>query len=117
MTEAPFLELSQGPWTARIELLGAQLRSLAHHGEERLWTGDPRWNKSAPLLFPVTGRLADDTLRVEGRSFAHPMHGLARESLFRIEQSSSWEALLSLDRTYPVVPRPKPPAAAKAAPP
>lgn len=99
MTKAPSLELSQGPWTARIELLGAQLRSLAHHGEELLWGGDPRWNKSAPLLFPVTGRLAEDTLRFEGQSFAHPMHGLARESLFRLEQSSSREALLSLDHT------------------
>jgi galactose mutarotase-like enzyme len=90
--------LSRGSWTARIELLGAQLRSLAHCGRELLWPGDARWNKSAPLLFPVTGRLSDDALRFEGQSFAHPMHGLARESIFHLEQSSSQEALLSLDR-------------------
>lgn len=83
------LTLHAGEARARIERCGAQLRSLVLGGQELLWPGKvDGWKDSAPLLFPVVGRLWPDALRHEGRSWAHPMHGLARRADFSVEARS-----------------------------
>lgn len=81
--------LKAGGASARIERCGAQLRSLVLDGRELLWPGRPDgWKDSAPLLFPVVGRLWPDELRHAGRAYAHPMHGLARRADFEVEHRS-----------------------------
>ncbi len=66
---------------------GAELRSLAEKadGTEYLWNGDPVWWKySSPVLFPIVGKLAAGTYRVDGREYELPAHGLGRISEFRL---------------------------------
>lgn len=66
-----------------IDTHGAELKSLKYGNREYLWHGDPEfWGRSAPILFPIVGRLADDTLRIDGREYRMKQHGFARDVEF-----------------------------------
>lgn len=67
----------------QVSTRGAELMSLAANGREYLWQGDPQfWGRRAPILFPVVGRLAGDTLRVDGEEYLMKQHGFARDTEF-----------------------------------
>lgn len=62
---------------------GAELSSLRDAtGTDLLWRADPVWPRHAPVLFPIVGRLKDDTLRHQGRSYRLTQHGFARDRRF-----------------------------------
>ena len=62
---------------------GAELQSLIVNGHEYLWQGDPAyWGRRAPILFPIVGRLANDTLRIDGCEYTMKQHGFARDAEF-----------------------------------
>lgn len=66
-----------------IDTHGAELKSLKYGNREYLWQGDPvYWGRRAPILFPIVGRLADDTLRIDGREYMMKQHGFARDAEF-----------------------------------
>jgi galactose mutarotase-like enzyme len=84
--------------TAAVSPLGAELRSLAVDGRERMWRADPAWwGASAPLLFPIVGALAGDAYRLEGKTYALPKHGFARRSLFCMIDAAPDRAAFRLD--------------------
>lgn len=67
----------------QVSIHGAELQSLLANGREYLWHGDPAfWGRRAPILFPIVGRLADDTLRIDGREYRMKQHGFARDAEF-----------------------------------
>lgn len=70
---------------------GAELISIQRDGREYMWCGDPKyWGRRAPILFPIVGRLADDTLRVNGQGYTMKQHGFARDAEFlRVEPKPS----------------------------
>lgn len=76
--------------TAVIHAQGAELHSLkTASGDELIWQADSSfWGRHAPHLFPIVGRLANDTLKHKGQSYPITQHGFARDMLFEIEQSS-----------------------------
>jgi galactose mutarotase-like enzyme len=75
--------LSNGTLSATVKADGAELCSLRDAtGEEMLWQAGPVWPRHAPVLFPIVGRLKDDTLRHEGRSYQLTQHGFARDRRF-----------------------------------
>jgi len=89
--------IGHGPWTACIDPLGAQLRSLERGGEELLWPGDPEgWKDTAPWLFPVVGRLWQDRLRLGGAEHPHPMHGIVRRERFELVEQGQDRVRLRL---------------------
>ncbi len=62
---------------------GAELTSIrTAAGRELLWQAGPEWPRHAPVLFPIVGRLAGDTLRHQGRSSRMTQHGFARDRRF-----------------------------------
>lgn len=62
---------------------GAELSSLRNaEGTELLWQAGPQWPRHAPLLFPIVGRLKNDTLRHNGKTFPMTQHGFARDRRF-----------------------------------
>lgn len=81
--------LSNAHLRVLVDPLGAELRSLRDRaGLEYLWQRDPAlWARSAPLLFPWVGRLPGGRYQVNGRDYALPLHGFAKESLFVAEQA------------------------------
>ena len=66
-----------------IDPHGAELQSLRLGDREYLWQGDPAyWGRRAPILFPIVGKVAGDTLRVDGQAYGMKQHGFARDSEF-----------------------------------
>lgn len=66
-----------------IDTHGAELKSLKYGNREYLWHGDTEfWGRRAPILFPIVGRLADDTFRIDGREYMMKQHGFARDAEF-----------------------------------
>ena len=62
---------------------GAELQSLRLGNREYLWQGDPAyWGRRAPILFPIVGKVAGDTLRVDGHEYVMKQHGFARDAEF-----------------------------------
>lgn len=91
--------IGNGALTARIDPLGAELRSLEDADGRALMTdADPRWwTGRAPLLFPVVGRLAGDRYRLDGRDYPMPQHGFARRRTFAPVAQDATGARLRLD--------------------
>ena len=72
-----------GRLAATVSARGAELQSLRDaSGAEWLWQGGPEWPRRAPVLFPIVGRLAGDTLRHAGRTHRLTQHGFARDRCF-----------------------------------
>ncbi|WP_426435343.1 aldose 1-epimerase family protein [Bradyrhizobium genosp. P] len=68
---------------ATIQAQGAELSSLRNGaGTELLWQAGPQWPRHAPLLFPIVGKLKNDTLRHNGKTYPMTQHGFARDRRF-----------------------------------
>lgn len=66
---------------AAIRTRGAELASFFEksNGRERIWQADPDvWGGSAPILFPIIGKLKDQVTQIDGEFFEIPKHGLLR---------------------------------------
>src|ERR1700733_14450459 len=75
--------LSNSYLSAAVKSDGAELCSLRDaEGTELLWQGHPVWPRHAPVLFPIVGRLKDDTLLHHGISYRLTQHGFARDRRF-----------------------------------
>ncbi|MDO4183527.1 MAG: aldose 1-epimerase family protein [Coriobacteriia bacterium] len=73
----------------RISSCGAEPQSIVCDGLERLWCADPAvWDKHAPLLFPLIGRLRDGRYLLEGQPVDAPRHGFCRQRAFTAQQVS-----------------------------
>jgi galactose mutarotase-like enzyme len=68
---------------ATILAQGAELSSLRNaDGAELLWQAGPQWPRHAPVLFPIVGKLKNDTLRHNGKTYPMTQHGFARDRRF-----------------------------------
>ncbi len=85
--------------TAEIALKGAELVRLEDEaGRDLLWDGDPAfWTGRSPILFPIVGRLKDDRLTVDGRSYPMRQHGIARTALFTLAGRDDTSCRLRLE--------------------
>jgi galactose mutarotase-like enzyme len=90
------VELECGHLRATVSPLGAELRSLSLRGVEYLWPAQDPWKRTAPLLFPIVGRLNDDTLFHNDRRYTMAQHGFARDKSFQIEHVSQSAATFRL---------------------
>jgi galactose mutarotase-like enzyme len=83
--------------TAAIKAEGAELCSLRDtEDEELLWQAGPAWPRHAPVLFPIVGRLQNDTLRHHGRAYRMTQHGFARDRSFAWLQRGATQCRLAL---------------------
>jgi galactose mutarotase-like enzyme len=74
---------AHGPFTAAVNAEGAELTSFVHEQcGELLWQAGPVWPQHAPVLFPIVGQLAGDTLRTGGGAYPMGRHGFARRRRF-----------------------------------
>jgi galactose mutarotase-like enzyme len=66
---------------------GAEVQSIFHkgHQKEYLWQGDSKyWARRSPILFPIVGRLANNTYYHKGRDYHLMQHGFARDLDFEV---------------------------------
>ncbi|MDJ0363664.1 hypothetical protein QMK33_00750 [Hymenobacter sp. H14-R3] len=87
--------------TARVEIAlhGAELTSFIDlaSGREYLWQADPaQWARHAPLLFPIVGKLPDDTYLHEGQAYELSQHGFARDQEFMVIEQDAHSLTLQL---------------------
>lgn len=88
--------------TASISPMGAELKSLVNRetGFEYIWQADPTyWNRSAPILFPIVGEVANNTLRVNGVEYTMGRHGFARDCVFTVTHQSEDEVVFTLENS------------------
>jgi galactose mutarotase-like enzyme len=78
--------LSNSQLTVIVQPDGAELRSIQDAaGSEYLWQADPAiWNRHAPILFPIIGKLRNGHYELDGKTFSMPKHGFARTSIFQL---------------------------------
>ncbi|KJC46724.1 aldose epimerase [Bradyrhizobium sp. LTSP885] len=82
---------------ATILAQGAELSSLRNaEGTELLWQAGPQWSRHAPLLFPIVGKLKNDTLRHAGKTYPMTQHGFARDRRFKWLQQGPRSCKLAL---------------------
>ncbi|MCC2548431.1 aldose 1-epimerase family protein [Hymenobacter sp. BT175] len=68
---------------------GAELSSFVRKdvadGLEYIWPAEPAvWARHAPVLFPIVGRLPQDTYTHQGQRYQLPQHGFARDRDFSL---------------------------------
>jgi galactose mutarotase-like enzyme len=77
---------------------GAELCRLQDGmGTDYLWDAGAAWPRHAPVLFPIIGRLKDDTLWHEGRAYRVTQHGFARDRRFTWVERTETGCVLALD--------------------
>jgi galactose mutarotase-like enzyme len=104
------ISIENKTFRASIRLKGAELASLQHKasGCELMWQADPEiWGGSAPILFPIIGKLKNGKTNIGGTEYEIPKHGLIRNlEATPIEQSSDsvrlrFESNVQTLETYP----------------
>lgn len=71
----------------KVNAVGAELISLKikENDLEFLWEADPEvWARHAPILFPIVGKLKDNTYNYNGIKYSLPQHGFARDKEFKL---------------------------------
>ena len=57
------------------------------------------WNKTSPVLFPIVGRLKNDSYDFNGKSYQLPRHGFARNMEFSFDKKSESQVIFELNET------------------
>ena len=72
---------------AKIKSFGAELNSLQkiENDFEYIWQADSKyWARHSPVLFPIVGRLKDDSYIYKGKKYNLSQHGFARDKDFEL---------------------------------
>ena len=84
--------------SASIDTLGAELIRLEKDNKNYIWTVDETfWNKTSPILFPIVGRLKNDTYSIENKTYELPRHGFARNLEFQIVNQTESSVVFVLE--------------------
>jgi len=76
----------------KINQKGAELCSLkkVDASYEYIWQANEKyWNRSAPVLFPIVGKLIDDTYTYKDKTYKMSQHGFARDKTFDLFEQSN----------------------------
>ena len=83
------ITLSNNKISASINTIGAELIRLEKDNQNYIWTVDEAfWNKTSPILFPIVGRLKNDSYSINGKTYELPRHGFARNFEFEVEHQT-----------------------------
>lgn len=78
---------------------GAELASIISKENtlEYMWSGDAKyWKRHSAVLFPIEGRLKDDTYQVDGKKYHLSQHGFARDMDFEVLHQAPTNVCLEL---------------------
>ncbi|HFE39302.1 MAG TPA: aldose 1-epimerase family protein [Gammaproteobacteria bacterium] len=85
----PHIQLQNQNLRVQINSFGAEMHSFfdKKRNLEYLWQANPDyWARHAPVLFPIIGRLVDDRLCHQGKTYPLTQHGFARDMMFERHQ-------------------------------
>ncbi|HBF77879.1 MAG TPA: aldose epimerase, partial [Clostridiaceae bacterium] len=75
--------------TLKAESKGAEMISLKDNMDstEYIWQGNPDvWNRHAPILFPIVGKLKNNKYKIDGTVYEMSQHGFARDMEFNLTE-------------------------------
>lgn len=93
-----------------VKEFGCELTSviLKENDTEYLWQGDEKyWSGQSPILFPIVGRLIDDSYYLNGKKYTMPKHGFARKMQWTFggaDESSMFFTLTQTEETLKMYP-------------
>ncbi len=91
--------LKNNHFLVSISKIGAEILSIENTNENKqfLWSPDQiYWNRTAPNLFPIVGRLKNDEYQYNGNEFKMLQHGFARNLEFEVSKSTETSVSLIL---------------------
>jgi galactose mutarotase-like enzyme len=92
------ITLSNNNISATIDSLGAELIRLEKDNKNYIWTVDETyWNKTSPILFPIVGRLKNDSYKIADKTYELPRHGFARNFEFEIQNQTESSVVFVLE--------------------
>ena len=97
-----FIRIHANGLSASIQLKGAELSQLSgENGENLMWhVDDAYWNRCAPVLFPIVGKLKNDSYHWNKQSYYMKQHGFARDSQFTLIEQLEHKVVLQLNATH-----------------
>ncbi|WP_130734547.1 aldose 1-epimerase family protein [Flavobacterium sp. J27] len=82
--------------SASIATKGAELLTLSKDEKNYIWEVDTLyWNKTSPVLFPIVGRLKNDSYTYNNKVYTLSRHGFARDNTFSIVHQKEDEVVFS----------------------
>lgn len=98
--------LSNKDYEIEVSSFGAELISLRKNNLNYLWTKtQPYWQRHAPVLFPIVGKLKGNKYTYKNIEYSLPQHGFARDSEFelyeRTENSLLFRLIENINPNYP----------------
>ena len=93
-----FYTITKNEYSATISNLVSELKSFRNEilRDEYIWGGDPEiWNGSAPILFPIIGRLKNGNYIFHDKTYQLNKHGIVRTVVFELNQDQESENFLS----------------------
>jgi galactose mutarotase-like enzyme len=81
---------------------GAELRKVFHKkfNIDYLWNGDERvWNRCSPVLFPIVGKVKDNTYTYKDKAYHLTQHGFARDTEFVVLRQNTEELVFAISST------------------
>lgn len=75
---------------------GAELTSIKFNNKEMLHDGRSFWDRQAPVLFPIVGRLKDNKTIINNATYEMSQHGFARDMKFNTIKDSQNEKVYML---------------------
>ncbi len=101
-------QLRSDKLSVSINSKGAELSSVVRDDLEYIWNAKADvWPRHAPVLFPIVGRLKNNTYSHKGKSFTLPQHGFARDLEFALLDQTASEirfGLKSNEKTRSIFP-------------
>lgn len=96
------IELKNQFLKVKISSFGAEITSIqsANDQYEYLWQADPSyWNRYAPILFPIVGKLKNDQFVYHDTRYQLSQHGFARDLNFQVIEAEAQQAVFELRHT------------------
>lgn len=92
--------ISNAILSVTINTLGAELISLVKNNKNYIWNiNETYWNKTSPILFPIVGRLKNDSYTLNGKTYQLPRHGFARNMEFSFDKKSDSQVVFELNES------------------
>lgn len=91
----------------QISTIGAEWQHILNkeYNVEYLWQGGEHiWARKAPVLFPIVGKAFNNSLLIDGKTYAISQHGFARDAEFSVVEKTDTEARFSLATTAATLP-------------
>nr|WP_295903195.1 hypothetical protein [uncultured Bdellovibrio sp.] len=85
----------------KVNSIGAEIKELKTRRSPHnwIWPSKEPWSRSAPVLFPIVGKLKNNEYIFGGRTLNLNQHGFARDSQFEAVRKSDSSILLKLQQT------------------